>query len=319
MSTLFKIVLSATLITAAALAARPAHASCIIPNFFSSGYSYVYTDGCGGSTCGALNTSVTDDLLGSFWALGDGDPVVGAGIDNGSVAALGGWFYIYPGYPATINFQFLAGIGLDGCVLAAADNRRCLGFALNDINPSSGDGAFALITALPNELGNYDLSQRGNITLVPIPRPVITGSASTTNGGRITVQGPSAATLAAGLYLDSGCSEFLGGSPVEWVRGYRVYLRETEIESAPPVERATADWTALTDVVPLGNPVTVTVECSAGAADQWLAIGLAFESDFESAYVSGPSTRIACGPNLADPGVRTPRPRRSLRRSKIRP
>ena len=61
----------------------PANAICSSPRFFTTRYSYVVTPGCESSECGSVPSSVTDDLAGVFWALGEFDPIYGAGIDSG--------------------------------------------------------------------------------------------------------------------------------------------------------------------------------------------------------------------------------------------
>jgi hypothetical protein len=58
---------------------------------------------------------------------------------------------------------------------------------------------------------------------------------------------------------------------------------------------------------PVGSPVTVEALCGATNVDVYLATQLTFDSGFTTDVVSANSTRIECGPNVANPTPIRPR------------
>jgi len=292
------------------LAAQPARAICSCARQITSGNSYVITPGCEANDCGTLQTSVTDDLVGYFWGLGEGDPEPGTGIDNGSFEALGGWLYVYPGYGALITSTWGADAGIDGCTDFATHPEHCMAIALIDKDANTGAAAFAVLTKKPDNLANYYFMQPGNITLTPLPAPIITNSIRIGyfEQIRLSLTGLSESDIAAGIYLDPECS------PPHPIAGYRVYYRE----AIDRFDSSASGWTALTDVLPLGTPVEVTTPCPTPEQLLWaLAYGLEFDSGYGPVFVSGPSTEYSCEELLADPhdvGTGRERPRNRERR-----
>ena len=274
-------------------ALRAAPTCCCSPRLFTSGYSYVITPGCEGVDCGPERLSVTEDLEGAFWGLGEGDPRPGRGIDNGTFAALGGWLYTYPGYGGVIISTWAANTSIDGCI-DFAFSPRCMAIALSDRSPDTGGGAVAVLTASPDGLGNYDFDQPGDIVLARLPRVRIIASERLADPDRIRliVSGVSEDDLALGVYLDPACD------PPPAIAGYRVYMRTTV--SGPPTDSRVESWTPLTGVVPLGDAATFEAACDSDAS-LFLAYGLEFDSGFVSSHVSEPGTEVSCSPALAEP------------------
>jgi hypothetical protein len=146
-------------------AAQPAFAVCSNARLMSSGYIYtpgtVYEYAVSGDT-------VTDLFAGTFWALGEGDPVLGAGADSGSFPALD-WLYNFGdyGYAAFIGgAPWATDARVDGCIDATPST--CTAIQLTDVNPETGEPVFALLTAEQDTAKNYSFFD-GRIDLAPLP------------------------------------------------------------------------------------------------------------------------------------------------------
>lgn len=302
--------------------AQPAQAECgfarLVRSIDTTGYSYVATPGVT-PTIGVIS-SVTNGAKGAFWILGNGNPTPHPagdelGADNGSWPAVEGsygyyyygWLtfglspYAYYPYSAAVSGTWAQDGRIDGCPDPIPN--ACIAILLND--ELDGVGYFALITKARDANGNYELVQPGNApyNMVQIPKLGIDGS-TTIDATKVSldVSGPDGAAIAAGLYLDPGCPD-----PVA---GYRVRSQGLAPGSNPPGSRAIGDWTDVSPVdqnpIPLGTPDTVEVTC-AGNTDVYLAASLLFDSNFELDLVGENSTRVACGPTIADPDDLQPR------------
>jgi len=326
---------SAATLAAALLLAPAAQAICNSARLFNSGSTYVITPGCEAADCGAAHSSVTDAVSGRFWALGDGDPALGAGIDNGSFEALFGWLYTPVTYPALIAGTWAASSGIDGCIDFAADQRRCMAVQLSDISPATGTGAMTVITAQPDNLGNYDLSGSGDYFLAEVPRPVILS----------TYQADVCAGTLDPCAADSDCPEGvlceweaaravvfrvdgdLGGlyeapecvGPTPIVAGYRLFQQHLPSGTPAPTNPSIDEWEALSDVVPLGEPVNAILPCGPSSGGSvFVAAALVFDGGFQTSYLSGPTSRLECASTLADPDPITPHKPRNRERPRDR-
>lgn len=263
---------------------------------------------------------VTAAFTGVFWKQGTGDPTAGLGDDSGSYdwTNAGGFYYAayppsgpyYGYYSAASIFATWSGSGVDGCI----GTNACDCVLMTDV--VGNESRFAIAGALAGATGTTDLSQPGNdgagnagpIVLVPVPGPMITGSVrdAGTFDASLTVMVPAAA---GGVYVKDGCN----CGPT----GYKVLQQVLARGSMPPSSRNAADWTepaldagGAQPVTPLGGSVTIRSLCGASDTDVYLTTQLFFDSNFSASVVSGNSTRVECGTNLADPApIKPERPR----------
>ncbi len=248
----------------------------------------------------------------TFWALGTGNPVLGLGDDAGVFTVPPyDWAYYEPTY---YGYYYYAGIiisgwgrsGLiDGCVQNNPPN-SCTCVLLTD--QYSGVGYFAIlgnaattgtwITWL-DQPGSDGAGNAAPIILKPIPKPIFLSVARRPGTFNIdaTMTVPA---LPEADYTLGGCD----CGPV----GYRIVQQVLPRGSAPPTDREASTWPAATTpeggeqpVTPLGEPVVIEGICAYVDSDMYLAARLYFESDFASPVVSSNSTRIECGPTLAEP------------------
>jgi len=274
------------------------------------------------------NPPVTSSFSGLFWALGAGDPATGLGDDNGTHAE-DGWF----GYNATpsIDFYYAGYIdtnwsvaGIDGCLYNAGstgslDGDECTCVLLSDQN--GADGYFAVASGQVNVVGNTSLNMPGSdgngnsgpIILVPIPKPFITNTV--VDPGTLDIDlTVTVAAFSAGVYVKDGCD----CGPT----GFKVVSIAIPLGDPPPADRDASLWTEIElagggaqPVTPFGSAVTVESTCGSANTDVYLATALVFDSGFGPAVVSRNSTRVECGPNMANPWSSRSRPQipRSLR------
>lgn len=295
--------------------AQPAQAECGLARLIRSAqpgqFSYIVTPGV--TPVIGASSSVTTGASGSFWIIGNGNPAAHPagdeqGVDNGSWPAVeGGYGYYYYGwvtfglspyayyaYSAVISGTWAADGRIDGCPDPVPN--ACIAVLVSDQN--NGVGYFAMITKARDNNGNYELAQAGNApyNLVQIPKLAIDDSNTISDSlVSLLVTGPDAASLAAGLYLDPGCP-----SPIA---GYKVRAQAVGTGGGAPEDRARGDWQDVTPggtSIPLGQQATVEVGC-AGNSDVYLATSVVFDSGFELDLVGENSTRVACGPTIADP------------------
>jgi hypothetical protein len=302
-------------------------AKCTFARLFNSanptGYSYVYTPGL---VPGPESTTVSEKMQGAFWMLGHGvpGPVPNQGVDNGRFEAIVvtapglfyyGWVRGYPNYGAYIQGpSWASSPDIDPCPDIVV-GQRCMAILLTD--EVDGNGYFAFLTDEADGSHNYDFVQPANapIDLIEIPKPAILGTAYHVDGADfgLVIGGPDRADLEGGLYLDPVC---LGLGDVV---GYKIYSQPLASGSEPPVSRDRTFWTDETPppgVLDLGSTFTVPFDCSGDAPDSfdvYLALGLVFESRFEL-QVSRNSTRVACGPTIAESDDLDLKPRRMPRR-----
>ena len=266
-------------------------------------------------------SSVSADVGGVFWAIGFGDPRIGAGIDNGSYApftpqgyyGIGEWIYT-GGYPFFLPYSaaFLVGDWnppsyvdgtTDGCVLDAPSPVACQAVMLSDQVAESG--YFALLSAAPTPLPNqtiysYRREPVAPIDMAPIPPPALVEIAE--DAGRTDLVFDLPAVPEAALYLSDAC-------PSDLILGYRLYLRPVGTDEAFDGDRRRAlpdgtevnRWTlarggAGPEGVALTPGTRVSIQatdCSGGSL--LAAVSVVFESGFETQHVSANGPPIPCG------------------------
>ena len=259
-----------------------------ISTFQGQGFSYIYTPGlCDGGYPCSPGGSVTDDLTGTFWAIGSGDPQVGQGNDNGSWPALQGspgnfglgWVYNESayGYPAFILTNWNADPRIDGCVDDSPE--ICTAILLNDV--LEGQGYFAYLTAAFN-VDSFGYGQPGSlpISLGPLPSAELLGVVPTGNELLAQVGLP---PLDEGIYTSANCS---AQAPV----GFRLFGRAVARGApAPPSVDTANGWTVVPGgasadggPIPLGQVASLQVECSVEPADFYVVPQLVFDSGYTS-------------------------------------
>lgn len=325
-----RLVLIAAAIGVLMVTAQPVDAACNnarkITTFNNIGpaISYVYTPGVvvGEGGNGLNGSSITANLSGTFWAVGAGDPAPDIGSDSGTFPALE-WMYVYPNYPATLQTTWANDTRIDGCIDTdpnVPEGMKCTAVQLTDVDPTTGQTVFAVLSAAANQQGDYLFIQEGEapINLIAFPVCEILDSSRDDQTGAITVSVDcvSEAELDPGFYLsdDPACQVNGGGGVQGLVTGYQVFTMTLPEGSAPPTDFRREAWTPQGDPTPLGMVSTFTVGCE-GEADVYISYALLNESGFLTDSVAPNSTRMECGANLAEPEQRI-RPTRERTREK---
>jgi hypothetical protein len=232
--------------------------------------------------------------VGSFWALGFGNPSRFDGHDNGTWG-LANWTYPYAGNQILLGTWSQSG-EIDGCIegkIAPGKSREIMVAEFSDV----GSGAYFAVAAVGRDAGNwiqFDFSAVGpDITLAPIRGPEILASfRSGPHTLQISVAGPSASQLAAGFFSDGSVSLS------EVIVGYRIYETRLGYRQPGPGPLREDGWQPLTGTVPIGQTIDVHLECTRHYEN--LALSLVFESGYESVYLARHSAIIACEMCLGD-------------------
>jgi hypothetical protein len=231
-------------------------------------------------------------IVGSFWALGFGNPGLNAGIDNGAFTDEDGWLQPYP-TALHILGDWSQSNAIDGCIngkIAPGKSSEIMVAEFSDrLDFSSSLFAVAAVArnAFTFSQFDFDAGIGRDITLATVPKPTIVSSArSGTHSVQIVVRGPTASELTSGFYSDGSVSLD------EVIAGYRVYDQPWIVGTPIPDVRREVGWTPVTGIVPIGELSTVTLDCN--VFRQYLAVSLVFDSGFETPYVSQKSTEIQC-------------------------
>jgi hypothetical protein len=257
-------------------------------------YSYVYSPFvCTGYPCPGI-ASVSGELGGAFWAIGYGDPTVGAGHDNSGFPALDGWVrtspyglsYLEGGWDST-----LGDARIDGCiddVIPAGTG--CTAILLSDLDASCSPlatecGYFAALTAEAlSPTAGYDFGQAGNAPILLASTPEVRHPYGEQDQEWLpywTVQFPS---LTGGLYPDPACEEIVSGFRLYQYRTASLAL-EYPAGFAPGIDWQPShviDWIG---PVPPGQTATVQFDCDT-PANVWLGYTLVFDSGFELPWIT---------------------------------
>lgn len=292
--------LSVAMVAIAALASTSALAVC--PN--SSTFGQI-TYACGGGTlfCYVVSPgeSTPESMQASFWTIGSGDPAIGVGNDNGSYGD-DNWMRPYAG-SFYMSGDWASGVGIDGCVdTAPASQQMAAVFSDTDAAGNAYWAVAAVETAGAAAAVPYDFTFEStggtprDINLVAMPNVSISDSRRNATDDTQVDLDIVCPDLTGGYYTGSGAV-----SADAAIQGCAVF-QQVLANGAMPQSRAAADWTNIGSVAN-GTTGTVTLDCSSNATgDAYVAIGIAGDSGFTSAYVGADSALIACDPNLANPG-----------------
>ena len=293
------------------------------PNYYSGYPGYAPAMYPGG------NPPVTAAFSSVFWAMGTGNPVVGAGDDNGGFTD-DNWFayYALPAYGFYESGQIFTNWGaaavIDGCLSNSGPTTdpdpglECTCMLLLDQDGT--DGYYAMISNSTNAVSDTFYTQPGSdgngnsgpIVMAPIPSPTINGATwrDPGSGGDGNVEVNVTVAGNPGDYiLDPGVCGGCGPT------GYKVMMLNTARGVPGPTTREASAWTeaplvggGLQGETALGASVDVETVCG---GDEWvyLATMLTFDSGYTADYVSGDSTIVECGSTLADPVNLRPRVR----------
>jgi hypothetical protein len=283
---------------------QPAQAKCSLARLMTS--SYIYTPGTVFTYAESGNT-VSDQFQGTWWALGFGSSVSPGGADSGTFPAQE-WIanFTDSGYAALLDTHWAADARIDGCI--DDTTATCTAVQLTDVNPTTGEPVFALLSAQQDALKNYDFGGGGAITLASLPPVQIANSTRVGDTGIIVdVAALDAAAFDGGLYLDPSCTGAAGGGTgIEtFVPGVCWYFQVLARSAQPPSDTnlATGGWVDSGVCSPFGAPAQISVPCT-GDSDVYTTYALQNESGIPADHTTGPGTRTECGPNLADPAQR---------------
>lgn len=293
-------VLGIALVAAVALLLpMQAQANCGSDVSFGSYYSFV---------TGTVNGP---SLRANFWALGSGNPALGAGNDNGAIVETDNWLVPYGGGLAVLSGW--AARTYDGCpdnaVPVFSDQRMVLSFS--DVD-GTGKMTYAVACAGRNPQAGtqFDFTRPGQapLALVPATKAAITNTTRVGNEATITVGVPN---FGPGFYTDgsSGCTL------ANVIPQFDVYKQQTARNVAPAATNdAGGVWVLAATCSSTGVPAcVVTTACGTTNCDNYLAVVPHYNSNFNTgeaatnapARVSASSTKIAAGPVLAV----TPKPK----------
>jgi hypothetical protein len=248
----------------------------------------------------------------TFWALGTGNPAIGPGDDAGSFTVPpAAWAYYNPTYYGAYYYagSIFSGWGLSAAIDGCIQNNpplSCTCVLLTD-----EDGVTGYYAALGNNAssglwwtqldqpGNDGALNAGPLILDLIPRPIILNTVRRGTTLDLDITATVNVNPAADFTLGPCACGPVGFKLVETVQA-----RGT----APPATRQAVSWTPMNltgggaqPVTAMGSPVTVESLCGATNTDVYVAAELHFDSGFTAPVVSGNSTRIECGPQIAEP------------------
>ena len=279
-----------------------AHAACDSGVFFGSYYSIV------------TGTSNGPSLRSSFWMVGAGNTLIGAGSDNGNVNESGIWLHPYQSLPLIIADAWGNNTSYDGCAdLQGATGR--MAWAMSDVD---GTGNMVYAAGCAQRVGTafveFDFTQPPGcassacatpLALVPAPKATISGSTRAGTNATITVGSPN---FAPGFYSDGtpGCTL------ANVITQYDVYKQEVGRNAAAPTNRDVTGGWVLAGTGNIGASVSFPTTCVSDC-DVYVSLVPHYDSNFNTgepatgapARVGASSTKIQAGPVLANP----PKPR----------
>jgi hypothetical protein len=230
----------------------------------------------------------TNSLVGVWWALGAGEA------NNNGTFGVSEWLDFYSGTGSYGTFYYGASIttgwgrhrDINGCIGQTA----CTAILLSQ--HAAGDVPRFVIMSAQAALFDtfFHLPENAPLLLPPMPDPMISHLPGT-NPGLVDVE-INVATPTEGLYNLDGCD------PAE---GFKVYGLLVDAGQPPPTTTDRSDWTLLTEVAtPLDQAVSLASSCLEDQ-DFFIATSLAFDSGFETSYLSISPERFICACPL-DPG-----------------
>lgn len=289
------------LVAVAALASSSAFAVCTNAlTFNQGGYAcggyYCYIQCEAGAGCGDTIAGIQAD----FWSLNTGNPAVLAGDDDGS-RANSQWLTRYsPAYGMYMQIpNNWTQVGIDGCIegkVPAGHANEVMVAMFSDVGAGGGYFAAAAVERNSASSPQFNFSVGGNnITMRPIPSPFITATRRISSTQvEVDVNCPD---LSGGFYSDGTTSAG------EVISGCQVYNSQAGLGAGAPASRNRGDFADTGALVPSGGSGTATINCS-GDTSNYVAFAVAYNSGFQSDFVSNVSGRVDCGPNVADPSPR---------------
>lgn len=297
-------------------------------NFFTPGNPFTPTGNYPVTPYGGSTTYYTNGI---FWSFGGGNPAYGLGNDSGyfkgESVVLGPTTWLGGGYNGGFPL-FLGGPfghwqipGVDGCIdldgsnAAGADAQECNVVLLTD--EANTTGYFAALSVAPNAGADFVYNSSTGfpavIDMAPIPKPTILNSVTVGNTINITATVVTAPVPANGFYFQCQAANLL--------LGYKIYARQFPGHNTPkPIQVNTreidqtfgpplAPWIPKTpNLIPVGQPANFQLDCAAsGDTDFYLCSTLLFggtapgAAPFEMKSCSMNSTKVECGPNMANP------------------
>jgi hypothetical protein len=269
---------------------------------------------CGGNFCYVISPGAKagNVVEGSFWSLTFGNPTTGLGNDNGTwttsagTSQESGWCR-KSGPGCYMTGTWAQDAGIDGCIenqFAPGKSVEIQVTAFTDQSVNGATGFFAVASARRTPVTpEFDFTfvngggTATDINLVAIPKPVIVSSTRvSSNQTDVTVKGPDQASLSGGVYGD-GSATFS-----DVIKGWKLFKKVLPEGSPAPNNRdKSSGWTAVSGRVDIGTNATDSTTGCASNQDIYYAVGLVFDSNFETKFLSGNSTVVKCGPTLAEP------------------
>lgn len=304
------------------LASPSAQAICANPVSFAQGTGGYGCGATGAAYCYIYSGGTADvtAIQGDFWSLTFGDPVVGAGSDDGNWVNGGvktyqgpGWLTQYYAPPAAYgwnmqtNNQWAKDTAIDGCIEGQLPPGHTSEVMVAMWSDQASDGSTAFWGAIAVErVGaaspQFDFSTPGEqFTLVEVPNVSIVGSRIIDAANiEVDIQCPD---LSPGFRSPDGTtalSEVVQGCAI-----FRQQLGEGAVGPGGAGSRDTdAGWTDLATVIPNGAVGSVTLSGCDVNSSNYLGIAVAFDSGFKTEFVGPNSNRVDCGPDIANPNPR---------------
>ena len=246
-------------------------------------------------------------VRGAFWALGQGDPLAGVGLDNGMY---GPGLY-YSGWATYYSIEGSWNVsGVDGCIDEAGatpslDGDECMAILVSQQIPGRG-GYYALLTDLADpdaattfEFDTWFFSEPA--VLAEILPPTVVSAATDGTQAFVDVEySPDLLDLPGigdGDYRGDGCID-------NTVKGFEVYRQAVApLDGPPDFFEPGVGWLPAASTTPLGQAAQVALTC--GPFDTYLASRLVADGDFRTGFVSQASRLIPTatdrdGDGLAD-------------------
>jgi len=274
-------------------------AACESGVFFGSYYSQI------------LGTTNGPSLRSSFWAMGGGNVLTSAGIDNGPVAETGDWMHPYGSMPIALLSAWGANVNYNGCIETLLQPSS-MAYGLSDVD-GTGNMVYAVgcATRINTAFTEFDFTNPPGctsgcapITLVPAPKALVTATSRQGTQAQITVGSPN---FAPGFYGDgtAGCAMNLV------IPQYEVFRKEIARNGAAPADHDTSTWVS-SGIFNIGTPAIVNTTC-ASDCDVYVGVLPVYNSGFKTGEPAtgaadrlGPNgTKVQAGPILANP----PKPR----------
>jgi len=243
-----------------------------------------------GSFGSSLGPSCGTQPFLAYWALANGNPAVGFGIDSGSS----------PGFIDSDRLYVADWVdpGVDGCVLTllSGSNLPPIGVIVNN---GAGEGTSAhggTLLAFSNDFSDVgqfyvlDFTLSGVASCNPLPVPTICPGCITPGaGGSSNV----IASWTDSVVTPDDCatnadSDCFGAGPRNIKTGYQLYSKEAAC-TLGPITGATGAWTSRGGVV-AGTSNTVNVPAASAGNCQFLALSPVFDSGYTAGFLSGTAT-----------------------------